>query len=209
MIETTPTEIQPNILVWIIIQAMGDVIGDDDSKVVLKEALLLDQLSDSAPDQMNPQFEFDQICKIMVAMETIYGPRAGRGLTIRIGRSSFSYILREYGKLLGFIDQSYKLLPWNEKINHVIRSLAKVFNSATTQKVSVNDEPTQLTLNIENCGVCWERISDVPICYLVTGMIHEALYWASSGKYFAVEETECQAMGYSSCKIVISRLPLL
>jgi predicted hydrocarbon binding protein len=129
-------------------------------------------------------------------------------LALRIGRVCFNYILREYGGVLGFTVQTFKLLPLKDKIIQVVNELAKVFNSTNQQKVTVNVKQTQITWNSEQCGICWDRHSDQPVCYLIVGMLQEALYWVSGGKYFAIEETECQAMGNTSCKFVISRLPL-
>lgn len=51
-------------------------------------------------------------------------------------------------------------------------------------------------------------MSTAPSCHLAVGILQEALYWISSGKYFNVEETTCIAQGDSACTIEISKTPL-
>jgi len=208
MIEIDQIHTIPNKLGWIFFHAIEDVIGHNGVNAVLHEAQINNLLNLFPSDPIDLLFKYDQLGKIMVAIENIYGPRSGRGLALRTGRACFKYIFQEYRPMLGFTDKTFKLLPWNERINQVVCFLAQVFNTTNQQNVIVNVESTQLTWNIEHCAVCWERRTDEPVCYLFVGLIHEALYWMSSGKHFAIEETECHAKGNASCKIVIIRHPL-
>jgi predicted hydrocarbon binding protein len=43
---------------------------------------------------------------------------------------------------------------------------------------------------------------------LAVGLLQEALYWVSGGKYFHVEEKNCIASGDSTCTIVIEQAPM-
>jgi predicted hydrocarbon binding protein len=56
--------------------------------------------------------------------------------------------------------------------------------------------------------VCWKRRADLPVCHLAVGLIQEALYWATGGKWFSVEETTCIAKGDPVCTIMIDKRPM-
>jgi predicted hydrocarbon binding protein len=40
------------------------------------------------------------------------------------------------------------------------------------------------------------------------GILQEALYWVSGGKFFNVEETHCIAAGDNACLIEIDKQPI-
>ena len=73
------------------------------------------------------------------------------------------------------------------------------------QQVRVEVETDRLYWQIERCPVCWKRHGDVPLCHLAVGLLQEALYWVSGGKFFNVEETNCIAKGDAVCTIVIEK----
>ena len=50
--------------------------------------------------------------------------------------------------------------------------------------------------------------TDSTTCQMSVGLIQEALYWVSSGKFFNVEETDCIAKGDLTCTIAILKTPL-
>jgi predicted hydrocarbon binding protein len=56
--------------------------------------------------------------------------------------------------------------------------------------------------------VCWGRRAEAPCCHLAVGLLQEALFWVSGGKYFEVEEKKCVACGDSACTIVLDRTPM-
>jgi len=45
-------------------------------------------------------------------------------------------------------------------------------------------------------------------CHLAVGLLQEALYWVSGGKFFNIEETQCIACGDATCTIMIDQNPM-
>jgi predicted hydrocarbon binding protein len=144
----------------------------------------------------------------MAALEEMYGPRGGRGLALRVGRASFQYGLREFGPLFGLTDITFRLLPLQTKLKVGADSFADIFNKNSDQRVHVDHDEKRLYWHIDRCPVCWGRHTDGPVCYLAVGILQEALYWVSGGKFFHVEQTHCIASGDPSCTIVIDKNPL-
>jgi predicted hydrocarbon binding protein len=154
------------------------------------------------------EFSFQNISAIYAALEELYGPRGGQGVAIRCGRVSFKYILREFGPDIGLSDPAFRLLPPHSKIREGLIILANVFNQSSDQSIRVEETDTNYLWHIERCPICWGRHSNTPVCHGVVGMLQEALYWVSGGKFFSVEEYLCVARGDPACTVRIDREPL-
>lgn len=144
----------------------------------------------------------------MSCVESVYGPRAGKGLVLRSGQACFKYGLREFGSMLGVSEMAFRLLPLSTKLTKGANLFAQAFNHYSDQEVRVEEDVQKIYWHIERCPICWQRKSDQPTCHLAVGLLQEALYWVSGGKIFRIEETDCIAMGDSSCTIEIYKQPL-
>ena len=82
------------------------------------------------------------------------------------------------------------------------------FNNYSDQRVRLEENEDQFTWFIDRCPICWGRKSDSAVCQLAVGLLQEALFWVSGGKYFIVEETHCIAKGDKCCTIAINKQPL-
>jgi len=116
--------------------------------------------------------------------------------------------LREFGPIFGLTDLAFRLLPLKTKLKVGAASFAEIFNKFTDQRVRLEDKGEVLLWHIEICPVCWQRNSGTAACQMAVGLLQEALYWVSGGKYFNVEETHCIAKGDKTCTIAIDKTPM-
>jgi predicted hydrocarbon binding protein len=144
----------------------------------------------------------------MQALEDMYGPRAGRSLAIRAGRSGFKYGLREFGSMLGLSDLAFRLLPLGIKLKIGLNAMADTFNNFTDQRVNLEERSDRFVYVIQRCPVCWHRQSDEPCCYAALGLLQETISWISNGKSFNIQETFCIASGDKTCTFLIDKRPL-
>jgi predicted hydrocarbon binding protein len=100
------------------------------------------------------------------------------------------------------------LLPLPTRIKVGSEALVGLFNKFTDQAVRLEVDKQHICWQIKRCPLCWERQADSPDCALAVGLLQEALYWVSGGKYYLVEERKCIACGDSACTIVIDRTPM-
>lgn len=154
------------------------------------------------------EFPFEMVSALHPALALKYGPQGGRGLSIRIGRACFQHGLREFGPLFGLTDLAFRLLPLKTKLRVGANAFADIFNKHSDQRVRIDENDRHLSWIIERCPVCWGRKTELPSCDLAVGLLQEALYWASGGKIFHVQETSCCAAGDSQCVILIDKTPL-
>lgn len=198
----------PNTMGRITLLGMQEILGTDGLNAVLNKTGLPAWSKGYPPDDMLLEFPFSDLSRLQAALEDMYGPRGGRGLALRSGRAGFKFGLRQFGGQLGLNDVGFRLLPMSEKLPKGAEIFASLFNQFSDQRVRVETSDALILWHIERCPICWERQSQEPLCHLAVGVLQEALYWASGGKNFIVEETACIARGDPACTIAINRQPL-
>ena len=198
----------PNAMGRIVLLAMEELLSLNGVNAVLNLAGLPEYINQYPPHNQDLNVPFEHVGRLQCALEEAYGPRSGRGLALRTGRACFKYGLREFGPQLGLTDLAFRLLPLPAKLKNGSDAFAFLFNKSTDQRVRLELDKKCIYWHIERCPLCWGRHADEPCCHLAVGLLQEALYWVSGGKYFQVEETRCIARGDSACTIVIDQEPM-
>ena len=204
----SPQYYYPQKMGRLILQGMEEVMGTSGVNTVLHLGSLNSIIENYPTTSSERTFSFETVSALQASLEKVYGPRGGRGVALRVGRSSFRYGLKEYGSMLGLTEMAFRLLPLPTKLRTGARVFADLFNKHSDQKVRVDESENKIYWIIEHCPLCWERTADEAICHLAVGVLQEALYWLSGGKVFSVEETACVAQGDETCTIVIDQTPL-
>ncbi|HVP21117.1 MAG TPA: V4R domain-containing protein [Anaerolineaceae bacterium] len=145
---------------------------------------------------------------IQLVLEEAFGPRGGRGVSLLAGRSSFRYILRQYGESLGLTRLAYRLLPGPSRLKSGLATLAGWFSDLSQGSVSVEVIPNAWLWRMERCPLCLGRHSTEPVCTYIVGLIQEFMAWAAGGKIYQVQEVDCLAMGSLACIVRIDGRPL-
>ncbi|MEI7846234.1 MAG: 4-vinyl reductase [Chloroflexota bacterium] len=198
----------PNRMARIIFLAAEEILGRNGVNAVSNLAGLTEYIEHYPPNNQNLEFSFRNISHFQRALVNFYGPHAGKGVALRIGRACFHPGLHEFAPLLGMTDMAFRLLPLNSRLSIGSSALCDIFNKHTDQRVHVEDKEKTLLWHIDRCPLCWEHESHTPACHMAVGVIQEALYWVSGGKFFNVEETLCIAKGDATCTIVIDKTPV-
>jgi predicted hydrocarbon binding protein len=198
----------PNKMVRVILLAMEEVMTRNGVNAILNLAHLKYLVNNYPVNNFDRQVTFRELGTMMRSLDEMYGPQGGRGLALRAGRASFKYGLKEFGPVVGMADLSFSLMPLPMKLRVGANVFCETFNKFSDQVVRLTETDDRLIWENLRCPVCWGRHSDSPCCFLAVGVLQEALYWASGGKYFEVNETTCVACGDEVCTIVIEKTPL-
>jgi predicted hydrocarbon binding protein len=198
----------PNKMARIMLLAMEEVMGRNGVNAVLNLARLKHLVNTLPPNNFDRQVSFDELGAMMTALDEMYGPRGGRGLALRAGRACFEYGLKEFGPVLGIADLAFRLLPLQMKLKVGADVFGETFNKFSDQVVRLGETEDHFVWENVRCPLCWGRHSETPCCFLAVGVLQEALYWVSGGKYFEVNETTCVACGDDVCTILIEKKPL-
>ena len=193
----------------IILDALSDIMGENGLKAVLNLAHLPELIDNYPPDNLQKEFDFADVSAINQALEEMYGPRGGRGLALRVGRSTFADALKNFGALAGAGDMAFKILPLHTKMRIGIPAMARIFSQMSDQYSTSKEVDDTFVYTIHRCPVCWGRRElDKPVCFIAVGLLQEGLKWLSGGKEFRINESKCIAMGDAVCEFVIQKKPL-
>lgn len=203
-----PTYFFPNKMGRIVLLAMEEVMGRNGVNAILNLARLQHRIGNYPPNNFDKVFSFDELGQLLQALDEMYGPRGGRGLARRAGRSCFKFGLKDFGPMLGIADLAFRILPLGMKLKVGFEVLAETFNKFTDHLVRLGEDEQYHHWIIERCGTCWGRKCDAPCCHLAIGILEEGLYWISGGKNFYVEEVSCIAAGSRTCTVLIGKRPL-
>jgi predicted hydrocarbon binding protein len=193
----------------IMLDALSDIMGENGLKAVLNLAHLPELIDQRPPDNLNKEFDFADVSAINQALEEMYGPRGGRGLALRVGRSTFSDALKNFGALAGAGDLAFKVLPLKTKMKIGIPAMARIFSQMSDQYSSSKELEDSFLYTIHRCPVCWSRNGmEKPVCFIAVGLLQEGLKWLSGGKEFRVNESKCVSKGDPVCEFIIMKKPL-
>jgi hypothetical protein len=198
----------PNKMGRIVLLAMEEVMGRNGVNAVLNLARLQHLVGDYPPNDFVKAFSFDELGRLLQALDEMYGPRGGRGLALRAGRACFKFGIKDFGPVLGIADLVFRVLPLGMKLKVGFEVLVQTFNKFTDHLVRLEEDKQYYYWIMERCGTCQGRKSASPCCHLAVGVLEEGLYWISGGENFYVEEISCIAAGDHTCTIMIGKRPL-
>lgn len=198
----------PNLIAKIYLEAIEEVMGTNGIKALLNLANMQHLIDNYPAGNLSKEFDFADFAHLNEAMETMYGPRGGRALSLRAGRKAFDQGLKNFGAMVGVADRAFRLLPMKLRMKVGLGAMARAFSSTSDQISYVREEEDHFLYVIERCPVCWGRHSETPICHAALGIIQEGLNWGTGGLSFKTSEVSCIARGDPACNFVISKEPL-
>ncbi len=182
----------------IMIEGMQEVVGADD----------LHGLFQHSPVMTADRPTYKDVCQFSEAVEASFGPRGGRGVLCRSGRAAFKRFLPGLWQQLNLTNLQYRLMPTPARIKLGLRALAAAMAGMYDQDITVEDMHSHWVWVMKTCPHCYERESRGPVCDFAVGVLQEFFAWASSGRFYMVEEVECMAAGGTCCRIQIHKQPL-
>jgi predicted hydrocarbon binding protein len=197
----------PNKMARIYILAIEETLGPAAMKAVFREAGVPAEFY-PPPNNFARQFDFAWYAAIGKALETMYGERGVRGLTVHAGRASFAGGLAEFGAMIGISELSFKAIPLAAKLKVGLRGIAETYGKFSDLKADVTEADDHFLYHIRQCPACWGRSAPKPICYGMAGILEQGLHWLSSGREFHVTEIACHAAGDPTCVFHIPKQPI-
>jgi len=199
----------PNKMGLIALRSFEEVMGKNGLRAILDLAGLSRYVDSYPPDNLQKEIDFAEISAIGQALETMYGPRGGRGLALKAGRATFPETLGQFGALVGVADLTSSVLPLQSKLRIGLNALAQIFAQLTDQRTGVEERGGDFIWTIYKCPYCWGRHGEPqPVCYTATGLLQECLRWLSGVREFRVQESACIAMGDEACTFLIHQEPM-
>ena len=188
--------------------ALEEVMGRSKLDELFELTKLGEYKTGLPPENLKRDFNFANISNLNKGLEELYGPRGGRGLSLRSGRALFARGLRQFGGLAGVSDLAFKVLPLSTKLRIGVPAIARIFTQFSDQTSYVEEHDDCFYYYIETCSMCWGRKGTRPMGYTAIGILQEALRWVSGGLEFRIEEIECMCMGAKRGVFRIDKEPI-
>jgi predicted hydrocarbon binding protein len=189
----------PNRFVFYLLQAMEEVMGEHGLDETLASAGILKR----PPDDLAREFPFERLAALNAALDDIYGQRGGRGMALRAGRAWFAQGMKGFGALGGLGDPAFRRLPLEDRLKLALQAQAQVFTRFSDQVSHLEVTPGALRFVVEASPFAWGRTAEKPVCHPLVGLLQECTRSASNGRDFTVRESNCIAVGDSTCVFVI------
>ena len=196
------------------LQSAEEVVGVQGLKVVLRDANLAHLVNNYPPNELtfDGGYTFGDYANLSAELLNFFG-RAGKSMTIRIGRLSVERSVEQQSAVFGLntLVKASKLLPLKAQLKAGLTvmqgGLIKISKSMDNKRVMrLEDRGDRIAYIDEGCSACAGKTADVHICGIFNGSISQALIWLT-GKNFEVEEVECRAMGASACVWEVKKEP--
>ncbi len=192
---------------WFLL-AFEEVMGRQGLSVVLDQAALSEWGARLPPDNLAREVDFAVLSALSQALETVYGVRGGRGLSLRIGHATFANGIKSFGAFVGMRASAFQALPLPQRTQIGLDTLVHIFSKFSDQQMSLRNEERAHYLIVNDSPMAWDRSSEKPVCNALTGIFQEALRWSSAGYQFYIQEVECQAAGDPHCVFKVSKNPI-
>lgn len=199
----------PNRLGRITLQVVEELLSPKGMESLLALAHLQDFIGSYPEANLERGFDFADMAALNLGLEEFYGPRGGRGLALRAGRTIAANALSHFGALAGVEALAFKILPENLKLKVGLGALARIFSDLSDQASRVEEKADEFHYLVHRNSICWGRSGEEkPVCFMMVGILQEVLNRISGGREFRVDEAECLAAGGRLCRFVIQKGPI-
>lgn len=197
---------------WALLAA-EEVVGKNGLNVILRQAGLERLINNYPPEQLKVSCEltFKDYANLNAGLLNFFG-RAGKSMTLRIGRQTTRYAIEYQGALFGTAALlAAKVLPISTQIKMGLSAiqlgLRKLSQSVGEDRgLRIEDRGKVFAYIDQNCPMSAGKQADEPIGWIQTGALQEALRW-QIGKEFEVVQVACQSMGAPASVWEISKTP--
>lgn len=201
----------------LLIEGAQDHLGPDHLKRVLRDfpsrRMVTEKAGDPNSTGCSDQDGFvlypGEIEQFALTMKSVYGTQGGRGLMVRIGRSTFHQIIKYYGKASNLLIREFLILPIPNRLPIGLERLAGVFKQYFQQLVEVQEQDSSWLWCVEYPLHTHDlQTAQDPDCYLMVGILQEYMTWASGGRFYRVAEQQCFFSGSRTCIFRIDKKAL-
>ena len=191
------------------LHAAEEVVGKQGLNILLREAGLERLIGNYPPRQLTASgnFTFADYTNLCVGLLTFYG-RAGKSMTLRIGRLSAKYGIEQQGQTFGLAALvASKMLPVAMQLRLGLEAMQAGYRVMMPgMKHSVEDRGEKWAYVSETCPICAGKEASEQMCWVFNGVLQETSRW-QTGKDFDVEEVACRATSGPACVWEISKKP--
>lgn len=195
------------------LQAAEEVVGVKGLEIVLRQVDLERLIQNYPPNELKASgnFTFGDYSNLCAGLLNFFG-RAGKSMTIRIGRISAKHAIEQQKAVFGIAALvGAKFLPVPTQLKMGMATMQNGFikmsqSVGQTLHLRLEDRGDKIAYIAEECAFCAGKECSEPMCWVFNGTLQEAVSW-QTGKEFDIVEVACRAMGAPACVWEVSKMP--
>lgn len=195
----------PNSFVYNLLKSLEDVLGKNGVKAILNLSGQSNLIDNYPPDNMNPEFDIARYSMILAGLDDMYGDRGAQALGLKAGNMLFVETMQDKDPL-NVNSDAFKAKSVQEKIESGLIML-----HTFVTKSSVSSMPRtadgQFLYSVENCPVCYGRVTKSPRCYLNVGLLQAVIRYSTGGLEIPVTQIKAHSCGDPTCDYVVPVIP--
>ncbi len=187
----------------IVLSALEEVVERNGLLAILRLARL--EAWEALPDDFSLVIRFEEMGRLLRAMDELYGPTEGQAMAREAGYLAFRIGAQGLGFMLGLADLGRRLLPLPVRMRLGMETMAELFNRYSDHRVVLGEDDDFYYWSSERCGLCYGRRTTYPACGLTEGLLAAGLGWMRGGGIVDVREVSCIAQGERLCTFRIPK----
>ena len=193
---------------WALLAA-EDVIGKSGMIAVLRQIGLAHLIDNYPPNalQVSGNLKYSDYANLNAGLLDFFG-RAGKSMTMRVGRISARHGIEQQSELYGLAALiASKILPISTQIKLGLEAMQNGYRKVMPHvRLAIEDRGDRWAYITETCTMCAGKEANDHICWTFSGVLQELLRW-QTGKEFDIDEVQCRAQGSPVCVWEISKKP--
>jgi hypothetical protein len=204
----------PSRVLRIVVDQVSELMGAGTLRMLFTQAGLPRYDEENLPPMDDsPSVTLAEYSRVLHTIHQVFGPRGARALMLKGGQAAFEQIRASNPGRYAVVGVALKVLPEAKRVHLALRRLIDESQQFYGNEYHLSEEPDAFVVEISDCPYCAverEQIGagqppvDHAICHIPVGAYASLVEWVT-GKKHRVEETECAAMGATSCRIRIQK----
>ncbi|GAC1643610.1 MAG: 4-vinyl reductase [Herpetosiphon sp.] len=194
----------PNKIGRILLLSLEEMVGRISFAALLERSGNKELAGNYPPNDLKREFPLADVADVLETMTGLYGARGTQGIERRAGQFAFQLVQKEFWTT-GSIS-SAKATGAEGKLQPLLEGMAQLLDIPGEQSTRIEDDGQTTRVVAANCPVCLGRSLTAPACFLVQGMLEEAVQQVGDQRYL-VHEVSCRGMGADACIWSIERRP--
>lgn len=196
----------PNHVARAFLLELENLMGKNGVSAMLNLSGLRSWIDHYPADNLEKQVDFSDVVALQLALEEIYGVRAGRNMARRSAWPGLQGLLSDIGALDPLLALARQPQPPAERMAIAVASFAKAISLVSDQACQTRPEGTGVLLSSHPCPHCWGRQATEAICHTMLGALEELSSQVAGEVHWSVTETLCCATGAEECCFLVQPL---
>jgi predicted hydrocarbon binding protein len=184
----------------VILEGVIEIVGSNGLKSVLNYSGLTKYLDDLPPNNSEKSGpKISEVAALSAGIEEVFGKQGARAILFQVGRMQAKWGVEENPDIAQQALSAMSGMSESDRAKVILNYTADTISKQLNTETWIEEEGASFLYKDKAATHCFNRESNLPVCYTTTGFVAGLVAWAVGGNGWKVEETGCMAMGEPFC----------